>query len=223
MDYTIGLLWYLSTSRGSAGGMTARPPRTRLPPADRREQLLHHAIACFADHGIARATQAQVAARAGVSVSAVYFYFRTRADLVDAVLGVVADSILAMVEGVVVQPGPAKAVLAELALRTAGMADDQPELVRVWLDWSAGVRADTWPQFVALQSRLHRRVASILARDPGADPADPDGRHRLASAARLFVGGAHTLALMRFENVDAAGRDIFIAQMVGGALAGLRA
>lgn len=198
--------------------MSPKPARTRLLPADRRAQLLAHAIACFAEHGVARATQAQVAARAGVSVSAVYSYFRTRADLVDAVLNVVADSIIAMVESAAELPGSAEAVLTVLAGQTARMADDQAELVRVWLDWSAGVRADTWPQFVALQSRLHSLLESILARYPGADPADP----RLASAARLFVGGAHTLALMRFENVDAAKRDVFITQMVGGALAGLR-
>jgi TetR/AcrR family hemagglutinin/protease transcriptional regulator len=196
-----------------------KPARTRLQPADRRAQLLQHAVACFAEHGVARATQAQVAARAGVSVSAVYSYFRTRPDLVDAVLQIVAESIIGMVEATAALPGSAEAVLTVLARQTAGMADDQPELVRVWLDWSAGVRADTWPQFVALQSRLHRLVESILARHSGADPADP----RLASAARLFVGGAHTLALMRFENVGPAQRDIFIAQMVGGALAGLRA
>lgn len=196
-----------------------KPARTRLAPADRRAQLLGHAVACFAEHGVARATQAQVAARAHVSVSAVYSYFRTRADLVEAVLGLVADSITAMVEVAVALPGSAEEVLTVLARQTADMAEDQPELVRVWLDWSAGVRADTWPQFVALQSRLHRLVAAILARHPGADRADP----RLASAARLFVGGAHTLALMRFENAGDAARDIFVSQMVGGALAALRA
>lgn len=197
--------------------MTAKPVRTRLSPADRRGQLLHHAVACFADHGVARATQAQVAARAGVSVSAVYSYFRTRADLVDAVLGAVATAIIAMVESAAATPGPARAVLTDLARQTAGMADDQPDLVRVWLDWSAGVRADTWPQFVALQQHLHRLVAGILARHPDAGVDDA----RVASAARLFVGGAHTLALMRFENVGAADRDIFVDQMVGGTLAAL--
>lgn len=196
-----------------------KPVRTRLPPADRRAQLLGHAVACFAEHGVARATQAQVAARAGVSVSAVYSYFRTRADLVAAVLGLVADSITAMVEAAVALPGSAEEVLTVLARQTAGMAEDQPELVRVWLDWSAGVRADTWPQFVALQSRLHRLVETILARHPGAEAADP----RLVSAARLFVGGAHTLALMRFEDAGDAARDIFVSQMVGGTLAALAA
>jgi TetR/AcrR family hemagglutinin/protease transcriptional regulator len=201
-------------------GYTAamKPARTRLPPADRRAQLLNHAIACFADHGVARATQAQVAARAGVSVSAVYSYFRTRADLVEAVLQHVAEAIVAMVGAAAGLPGSAEQVLTVLARQTAAMAADQPELVRVWLDWSAGVRAETWPQFVALQSRLHRLVAGILSRHPDADPADP----QLASAARLFVGGAHTLALMHFENVSSDRRDIFVGQMVAGALAGMK-
>jgi hypothetical protein len=46
-------------------------------------------------------------------------------------------------------------------------------------------------------------------------PADPATR----SAARLFVGGAHTLALMRFENVGAAEVGLFIDQMVAGVMA----
>lgn len=198
-----------------------KPARSRLPPADRKAELLGHAIGCFADHGLARATQAQVAARAGVSVSAVYSYFRTRADLVAAVLHHVETAIEAMVDAATAASGPADAVLTDLAQQTAGMAATQPDLVRVWLDWSAGVRAETWPRFLDLQRRLQGRVATILARSPDApaDPSDP----RLASAARLFVGGAHTLALMHFERVAELERRIFITQMVGGSLAALRA
>jgi TetR/AcrR family hemagglutinin/protease transcriptional regulator len=201
--------------------MTPKPARSRLSPADRRAQLLAHAIACFADHGLARATQAQVAARAGVSVSAVYSYFRTRPDLVDAVLAAVEVAILEMVERATATSGSSQAVLTELARQTAGMAAAQPDLVRVWLDWSAGVRADTWPQFLDLQRRLQAMVATLLARSPDApaNPSDP----RLLSAARLFVGGAHTLALMHFEDVSAEDLRVFITQMVGGSLAALAA
>ncbi len=201
--------------------MKPKPARSRLPPADRRAQLLAHAIACFADHGLARATQAQVAARAGVSVSAVYSYFRTRADLVDAVLAAVASAILDMVETATASSGPADAVLTELARQTAGMAAAQPDLVRVWLDWSAGVRADTWPQFLDLQRRLQGLVAAVLARTSDAPPEPSDAR--LASAARLFVGSAHTLALMHFEQVGAEELQICITQMVSGSIAGLKA
>jgi TetR/AcrR family hemagglutinin/protease transcriptional regulator len=195
--------------------MTVKPARTRLSPTDRRAQLIRHAIACFADHGIARATQAQVAARAGVSVSAVYSYFRTRSDLVEAVLDAVAHDITAMVTGAVTTAAPLPIALGELARRTAAMAVDDPELVRVWLDWSTGVRADTWPTFLLLQRRLQSLVETLLVQDQPGVPVDANIR----SAARLFVGGAHTLALMRFENIDAAALELFIKQMVGGVLA----
>ncbi len=197
--------------------MSNKPERTRLLPDDRRAQLLGHAVSCFAEHGIARATQAQVATRAGVSVSAVYSYFRTRADLVAAVLGAVEATITTMVENALATPEPALDALTSLATRTADMAVGEPDMVRVWLDWSTGVRANVWPQFLALQSRLHAVVEQVLLH-PG------DGKVELAelrikSAARLFVGGAHTLALMRFENVDARALALFIDQLVSGVLA----
>ncbi len=190
-----------------------KPPRTRLSPDQRRAQLVDHAIACFAEHGIARATQAQIAARAGVSVSAVYSYFRTRPDLVAAVLDTVAATIAAMVTAAIAAPGPPAQRLSYLARETADMADSAPDTVRVWLDWSSGVRADVWPQFLVLQSRLQDLVEAVLA---GSDSArTPVTR----SAARLFVGGAHTLALMRFADVDAAAQQLFIDQMVAGVMA----
>jgi TetR/AcrR family hemagglutinin/protease transcriptional regulator len=200
--------------------MKAIPTRTRLAPDDRRAQLLGHAVACFADHGIARATQAQVAARAGVSVSAVYSYFRTRADLVAAVLETVETRIVAMVEAALATPAPPVAALTRLATHTADMAVQQPEIVRVWLDWSTGVRADVWPAFLLLQGRLRTLVETILRTMD--NDGQPPPHHLVTSAARLFVGGAHTLALMRFEAVSAAELALFIDQMVGGVAAALR-
>lgn len=199
--------------------MKTNPSRTRLAPDDRRAQLLGHAVACFADHGIARATQAQVATRAGVSVSAVYSYFRTRADLVAAVLETVETSIVTMVEAALLPPAPAVAALTRLATHTAEMAVQQPEIVRVWLDWSTGVRADVWPAFLLLQGRLRAMVEAVLRTlDNESQPPD----RLVTSAARLFVGGAHTLALMRFEAVSAAELSLFIDQMVGGVVATLQ-
>lgn len=191
-----------------------KPARTRLSPDDRRAQLLHTAVTCFADHGIARATQAQVAARAGVSVSAVYFYFRTRSDLIAAVLDSVAATITTMVVDALAAPAAPAEMLLRLANRTTDLAVDQADVVRVWLDWSSGVRADVWPQFLVLQQQLQMLVCGELTRiSPDASAAT------IRSAARLFVGGAHTLALMRFENVDAVDHAIFVDQMVGGTIA----
>lgn len=192
------------------------PTRTRLSPDERRAQLVRHAVASFADHGIARATQAQVAARAGVSVSAVYSYFRTRTDLVNAVLEAVESTIVAMVTDAVTTPGPPGATLTELARRTAAMALNEPDTVRVWLDWSTGVRADVWPHFLLLQRRLHDLVEAVLIR--GSDPVAQPASIATRSAARLFVGSAHTLALMQFEHVGTTELAVFIDQMVGGVM-----
>ena len=198
--------------------MSKLPARTRLSPDDRRAQLLQHAIAAFAEHGVARATHAHVAARAGVSVSAAYAYFRTRPALVTAVLDAVAAQIAAMVADSLNGPQAPLPTLVRLATSTADMAATSPDTVRVWLDWSTGVRSDGWPQFLALQQALQQQVAVVLrAAAPGRPTAD------IQSAARLFVGCAHTLALMRFEDVDADARARFISQMVGGVLAVLGA
>ena len=198
--------------------MAKKSARTRLSPDDRRAQLLGHAIACFADHGIARATQAQVAARAGVSPSAVYSYFRTRADLVAAVLEAVEMAIATMVEDALATPEsePAFDALTRLATQTADMALHEPDTVRVWLDWSTGVRANVWPRFLLLQSRLQGLVESVLV--PPGDDVATQAELRVKSAARLFVGGAHTLALMRFENVCESELGLFIDHMVNGVL-----
>lgn len=196
--------------------MTTKPTRTRLPPDDRRAQLVRHAVACFADHGIARATQAHVARRAGVSVSAVYSYFRSRDDLLDVVLETVEADLIAMVGDAVAGEAPPGEALRRLAMRTADTAREEPETVRVWLDWSTGVRADVWPRYLAMQDRLHAIVRGVLIRGlPGAAVEDDP---RIRSATRLFVGGAHTLALMQFADTSASELETVIDQMVLAAL-----
>ena len=60
--------------------------RRRLPPEERRAQLLEIAIDVFAERGLGAARHAEIAERAGVAVSTVFAYFETREALVDAVL-----------------------------------------------------------------------------------------------------------------------------------------
>jgi hypothetical protein len=100
------------------------------------------------------------------------------------------------------------------------MALREPDTVRVWLDWSTGVGADAWPRFLSLQRQMHALVEAVILRDDGhafaLDGASVD------AAARLFVGSAHTLALMQFEEASRGELDAFIAQMVNGVLWAVR-
>lgn len=55
------------------------------PVSDKRDRLVQAAMACFHEVGCARTTIAQVADRAGVPSGAVFYYFRTKDDLIRAV------------------------------------------------------------------------------------------------------------------------------------------
>jgi TetR/AcrR family transcriptional regulator, hemagglutinin/protease regulatory protein len=192
----------------------ARPPRTRLPPEQRRQQLLHCAIAAAAEHGVARLTHAHVAERAGVSVSAVHSYFRTRDDLVAATLAEVEAYLMAWVASVAGQPGSARQALSDLVDRFDAEAREAPDPVKVWLDWSTGFRADVWPRYLLMQDRLIAAIEKLFLRGR---KAGEFGRGLNArAAARLYVGGGITVALMRFAG--AGEREI--RTVIGHLLAG---
>lgn len=59
---------------------------TRLPAAQRKEQLLDTAVALFADHGFAGATTADLAKAAGVTEPIIYRHFDSKKDLFIAVI-----------------------------------------------------------------------------------------------------------------------------------------
>ena len=58
-----------------------RSARKRLPPDERRAQLLAIAIDVFAERGLGAARHAEIAERAGVAVSTVFVYFPTREEV----------------------------------------------------------------------------------------------------------------------------------------------
>lgn len=59
---------------------------SRLPAAQRREQLLDSAASLFAEHGYARATTAQLAKAAGVTEPIIYRHFKSKRDLFVALI-----------------------------------------------------------------------------------------------------------------------------------------
>ena len=72
--------------------------RTRLNPEQRKQQLLQAAIEVFARRGIGRAAHADIASATKVSVPTVFNYFKTREDLVSAVLTYVEGELIQFTE-----------------------------------------------------------------------------------------------------------------------------
>lgn len=178
--------------------MSSEPPpstQKRLPPDERRRQLIGCAIAACAERGIGRTTHAAVSRKAKVSVPTVFHYFPSRDALLGQVLDEVQKFFLEIARSAHGVSGRADERLTEHGRRFLAAAAERPDYLRVWLDWSTAIREETWPGYLAFQERLVDIVADSIARDPelahgrGFDARD---------AARIFVGNAHMAAMMYF-------------------------
>jgi TetR/AcrR family hemagglutinin/protease transcriptional regulator len=190
----------------------------RLPPKARRSQLLACAVAAVASMGIERATHAAVARLAGVSVPTVFVYFPTREDLISAVLREVARALDDFAGATFALPHPA-ARLTALARAFERAADEMPDVMRVWLDWSTAVRTAIWPRYLKVQERIVANVATAV-RDHRSDTAKPSQQD--VAVARMFVGSGHTIALLKLAGAQQFEVDQLVDAIVSGTLAAAR-
>lgn len=161
---------------------------------------------------MARATHSHVAERAGVSIATVHSYFRTRDDLVTAVLGEVETYLIDVVSDSLGGPKDVRAALTLLATRFAGAARDNPDMIKVWLDWSTGIRANVWPHYMEVLDRLHEIAQKVFAR--GKREGILPGKLNVKAAARIYLGGGHTVALMQFSGASMRDLETLIDQLV---------
>lgn len=187
-----------------------------MPPDERRAQLLDCAIHALAEHGISRATHSHVAALANVSKPTVHSYFRTRQVLVQDALQQVDRHLQGTVSRVLARRDDTREALIELAYRFAHDAEHNPSIIKVWLDWSTGVDNDAWKAYLALLNQLHRNVAASIRNSQKAGRLSPD--LDATAAARVYIGGGHSIALAQFAGVSRKQMQSFIQRLVHGAL-----
>jgi TetR/AcrR family hemagglutinin/protease transcriptional regulator len=166
--------------------------------------------------GLERATHAEAARLANVSVPTAFVYFPTRKDLVAAVLGEVERFLETILEASMSLDRRPEARLKALGQAFAHAADGPGELIRVWLDWSTAVRSDVWPAYLEVQERIVARVADAVTEYR----TGKSGRPSLAdeAAARMFVGSGHTVALMKLARAPEKEVDKLIGVVVAAAL-----
>ncbi|MCK9993911.1 MAG: hypothetical protein Dbin4_02431, partial [Alphaproteobacteria bacterium] len=174
--------------------MNIQTTRRRMNPDDRRAQLLAHGVSVFANLGIGRASHAEVARAAGVSVATVFNYFPSRENLVDQILTHVNDFLSEMVEIVDEPQLPVPEALYRMMSTFAAAANSDPDMIRVWLEWSTSIRDETWPKYLVFQESCIDRIRQVIIRGQvsGTVSADVDAE----DAARMAVGDAHMVALM---------------------------
>ncbi|GAA3915001.1 TetR/AcrR family transcriptional regulator [Litoribacillus peritrichatus] len=168
--------------------------RTRLNPQKRHAQLLHCAVVAFANKGIGRAVHADVAELAGVSVPTVFNYFRTREDLVDAVLTEVERFYLEVANAAHGNDLSAIDALYEHGNQFVNAAVEHQEYVKVWLEWTSSLRDDVWPRYLLLHNRVISQIARTIQR--GIDSQEVNVNLTARELAMIFMGSAHSVAMM---------------------------
>lgn len=204
---------------GAPRGPATRRPRpraARLAPEVRRAQIVASAIRVLARRGLGVASQTDVAREAGVSLPAVFVYFRTHELLVDAVLDEVAALYLGLAERHLRADVPAPRAVLDFAQAFAASVDEQPDHARIWFDWSTAIRGGLWPRYLGFQKKIVAVLASTIARGQreGTVAADVDAE----DDAWLLVGAAYIVTQMKFGGAPAARVARFVDTLVRSAV-----
>ncbi len=191
--------------------MSKKQHKKRLPPEERKKQLLDIAVEVFADRGISVARHAEIAERAGVSVATIFFYFPTRELLVDAVLSEterVFDELPRVID-----IDPEIPAIRRLLLSFIAYIEKYPSHSRILFEWSASIRDDVWPRFLEFQDQLIEGMANQIIEERIEQPAE--GAATPEEIARLLMGVAYTLYIMKFAGKPDQDINRFLEGLVG--------
>jgi len=215
------MLEFSGNSRLSSSVLPLKEGRVRarrLSTTKRRAQLLTCALQVFARRGLGEARHAEIAKEAGVSVPTVFFYFPTRAELVDAVLNEVERFYRAMADEIHSQPLPTPQILLAHGFAFADSVDTHPDHARVWLDWSTAIRDEVWPRYLTFQSYVVAVLEKTIRRGQRegdfAVDIDPE------DTAQLMFASAHMIAQMKFSQQTPEKIERFVHTLVRIAIGG---
>ena len=194
----------------------ATTARKRLPPEERRAQLLEIAIDVFAERGLGAARHAEIAERAGVAVSTVFVYFPTREELVNAVLEAVAAHFLGLLEQAHSQELPCAEVLRGINERLVDQLESHRSHVLVWLEWGSAVRDEVWPAYRAFSERVVAITRRTFERGQREGSVAPDADSE--SLARLFASTSQSIARLELGDVDRETIQRFQETLLGAVL-----
>ncbi|MDO8264535.1 MAG: TetR/AcrR family transcriptional regulator [Gallionella sp.] len=191
-------------------GATSRA--MRLSPEERLGHLLACAIKVFAEHGLVASNHNKVAAEAQVSVPAVFFYFKTREALVDAVLSEVERFFISRFVRAGNVKGPADQTLMQLSQAMTHTLMEYPDYARIMMEWSVAVRSDLWPRYLRTYRRINRVLVKVIERGQKEGCFRPDLNPE--DEAAILHAASTALIQMMETGVDAERIDRFQRAMV---------
>jgi AcrR family transcriptional regulator len=147
-----------------ASSLVAVPGRRQLQKQDRERRILAAARSLFDRNGYAKTSMEDVAERAGLAVGTLYNYFRSKDDLLLAIMRREADRLLRIAEGIVADP-PDDAVVAIAAMAdlfVESISADERMLWRELFAASIGSPQDLGARLLELDMQIVAQLSALL-------------------------------------------------------------
>jgi TetR/AcrR family hemagglutinin/protease transcriptional regulator len=200
--------------------MKADKTQRRLPPEERRSQLIRSAVKIAAIKGLGRVVHADVARESGVSVPTAFLYLKDREALLKAIIGEVGRYYRAMALEQHSADAPPLQRIRNHVRAFGDSIDTDPDYAIVWLEWSTTFRNEygLWDAFMDFQEYVIANLTRSIRKcqKEGASPAGIVA----ADSARLLVAGAYALAQLKLMKRPPAKVKRYAEQMLKMALQG---
>ena len=154
-------------------------------PAARRQAILEAAIAVFAQHGFDAATTDDIARAAGLSKGGLYWHFKSKDDILAAILMQIFDQELGVLQQLIAAEGAAAPRLREMVAHGVAAVQQLEALLPVMLEFYAlAARRGDVRQFL---QRYYQRYHQLLTQLIGQGFARGEFRYGTAEAAAITL------------------------------------
>ena len=150
-----------------------------------RDRILEVALQLIADHGFAATSTREISERLGFTKAALYYHFRTKDDLLEALLAPALASLQDLLDGTA--PGPSRAARRQVIAKYVDLVASHEDLIRVLANDPSARRC---PVFKSAHD-LFERFARLLS---GTDNPGTAERTRVRAA----IGAVHA-AIVRAQ------------------------
>ena len=181
----------------------------QMTPQQRRQQLLQVAVRLFADKGIDGARHGDVARAAGVAIPTVHAYFKTRDDLVSAVLAstrrfIIDETILPFTKGATFDER-----MLESGRNLIESVPKNPEYFKIWVMWNAYFGDPFRAQYMQVEEEAVDGLCQVMTGNPGAVTNE-----KVREKALVFLGVAVFLVQMILRGESIERQEQFVKNVV---------
>jgi TetR/AcrR family hemagglutinin/protease transcriptional regulator len=149
-------------------------------------------------------------------VPTVYAYFDTRDSLTRAVLELVDVRLTDIVWGAAKQRDGAFSKILEVTKAFSNSVGQEPDIMKIWLDWSTAFDDGAWPLYENLQKRVAALFCEIIRDGQKTGEVSLDINPEIA--AYIVIAGGHMMVQMRLAQKAPVDIDAFLNKLVAGAL-----